>query len=145
MDSYNYAALHRDVLEPFGPTGDGCYQTAVIDPYRDVTVSPEPQQAAVGAVAIVEGLFLHRDSLTSRWDYSVFLDVPFAVTAERMATRDGTPGDPDHPRMRRYVEGQRLYFQCCRPWLRATRVIDNSDPERTQLLTREEADGRPSR
>lgn len=29
--------------------------------------------------------------------------------------------------MRRYVRGQRLYFEATRPWERATFVIDNSD------------------
>lgn len=30
--------------------------------------------------------------------------------------------------MRRYVGGQRLYFDAARPWERATFVVDNSDP-----------------
>ncbi len=108
-------------------------------------VTPEPQQAIVGGVVIVEGLFLHRDSLSTSWDYSIFLDVPFAVTARRLADRDGTPADPGHPQMRRYVEGQRIYYRSCRPWLRAKQVIDNSDPRAVRLLTRAEADRRPSR
>ena len=84
-------------------------------------------------MAVVEGLFLHRDELAHRWDYSVFLDVPFEVTAARMAVRDGTPPDPNHPGMRRYVDGQRLYFQACAPWARADRIIDNSDVQRPRL------------
>lgn len=145
LDSYNYAALRRDVLTPLGARGDGRYRPTVIDPYRDVLVRPEPQQAAPGTVVIVEGLFLHRDSLSTCWDYSIFLGVPFAVTARRLADRDGTPADPDHPQMRRYVEGQRIYYRSCRPWLRANRVIANSDPGAAKILTREEADRRPPR
>lgn len=145
LDSYNYVALHHDVLTPLGARGDGRYRPAVIDPYRDVLVTPEPQQAAPGTVVIVEGLFLHRDSLSTCWDYSIFLDVTFAVTARRLADRDGTPADPDHPQMRRYVEGQRIYYRSCRPWLRANRVIDNSDPAPARLLTHVEADQRPAR
>jgi uridine kinase len=61
------------------------------------------------------------------WDFSVFLDVPFAVTALRMAERDGTHPDPTHPSMRRYVEAQRIYFAACTPTKRASVVIDNSD------------------
>lgn len=145
LDSYDYAALQRDVLTPLGADGDGRYRTAAIDPHRDLVVTPEPQEATTGTVAIVEGLFLHRDSLSGCWDYSIFLDVPFAVTARRMADRDGSPADPDHPQMRRYVEGQRLYYRSCRPWLRATRIVDNSDPQTAKFLTREEANQRPSR
>ncbi|WP_203138445.1 uridine kinase [Microbacterium sp. JZ31] len=85
-------------------------------------------------LAIVEGMFLQRDGLAGLWDLSVFLDVPFAETARRMAVRDGTHPDPDHPSMRRYVEGQRLYFAAARPWTRATHVIDNTDPAAPRLI-----------
>ncbi|MEJ7742738.1 MAG: hypothetical protein WKF73_09445 [Nocardioidaceae bacterium] len=80
------------------------------------------------AVVIVEGMFLHRDELADRWDWSVFLDVPFAETARRMAERDGSHPDPEHPSMRRYVEGQRIYLDSCRPRIRATVVLDNTSP-----------------
>lgn len=42
------------------------------------------------AVVIVEGMFLHRDELFAQWDLSVFLHVPFTISASRMAQRDGT-------------------------------------------------------
>ena len=91
------------------------FRAAVPDPAADVVV-------------LVDGLFLQRDELAGFFDRVVFLDVPFAVTAARMAIRDGTPADPDHPRMRRYVEGQRIYFRRCRPRERADVVIEHSDP-----------------
>lgn len=134
LDSYDYPALERDVLVPFGPEGDGWYRPAATDLRQDVRVHPPARQAPVGTVAVVEGLFLHRDELFGRWDYSVFLDVPFAVTARRMNGRDRTPADPEHPRMRRYTHGQRLYFAACAPWTRATRVIDNRDLDAPRLV-----------
>lgn len=79
-------------------------------------------------VLLVDGMFLHSDPLAGCFDLVVFLDVPFAVTAARMAVRDGTPADPDHPRMRRYVEGQRIYFRRCRPAERAGLVVEHTDP-----------------
>ena len=91
--------------------------------------------AADGAVVLVEGLFLHRDEFASRWDYSIFLDVPFEITAERMNLRDGTNADPEHPSMNRYVGGQRLYFAAAEPWTRADSVIDNSDPKLPRITT----------
>lgn len=48
-------------------------------------------------------------------------------TAARMALRDGTRPNPEHPSMRRYVEAQRRYFQSCDPARRADVVIDNND------------------
>ncbi|RSM50529.1 uridine kinase, partial [Actinoplanes sp. ATCC 53533] len=83
--------------------------------------------ALPGTVLIVDGLFLHRDEIVDAWDLSVFLDVPFSVTANRMASRDGTNPDPGHPSMRRYVEAQRIYFNACAPRQRADILIDNRD------------------
>jgi uridine kinase len=71
-------------------------------------------------------VFLHRDELVQHWDFSVFLEVPFAVSIARMAARDGTSADPGDPGNLRYVRGQQLYFAACEPWLRASLVIDHS-------------------
>lgn len=126
-DTYNYAAVRESVLVPLGPSGHGRYSPVAYDLLTDRTVPAMPLQAPANAVVLVEGMFLHRDELAASWDASVFLDVPFAETAARMATRDGSNPDPEHPSMRRYIHGQRLYFEAARPWERATYVIDNSD------------------
>ncbi|WDF31966.1 uridine kinase [Arthrobacter agilis] len=126
-DTYDYSALHQHVLTPLGPEGDGRYSPASYDPMTDQPALAAFLQAPPDALVLVEGMFLHRDELVASWDASVYLDVPFTVTAARMAARDGTNRDPEHPTMRRYVHGQRLYFEAARPWERATFVIDNSD------------------
>lgn len=79
---------------------------------------------------VLDGLFLRRDELQAYWDFSVWLEVPFAVAAARMARRDGRSPDPDDPSMGRYVGGQRLYLAECQPDRRADLVVDNSDPDR---------------
>jgi hypothetical protein len=56
----------------------------------------------------------HRDELRDLWELSVFLDVPFDVTAARMAARDGSTPDPHHPSVRRCVDAQRTYFKSAR-------------------------------
>lgn len=127
LDSYDYHALRRDVLHPFGPGGNGRYRPIATDLETDSYIRVDQRQAQIGTVAIVEGMFLHRDELAKHWDYSIFLDVPFSETATRMANRDGSPNDPEHPQMRRYVQGQRQYFQTCEPWSRATRIVNNSN------------------
>ncbi|WP_394251774.1 nucleoside/nucleotide kinase family protein [Arthrobacter pityocampae] len=126
-DTYDDAALTEHVLRPLGRGGTGWYSAASYDPVADRTAVTEPVRAPVDALVLVEGMFLHRDELASHWDASVFLDVPFAETAARMAARDGSNRDPEHPSMRRYVGGQRLYFEAVRPWERATVVVDNRD------------------
>ena len=129
LDSYDLVALVRHVLDPLGPCGDRRIRRAVFDHRRDAPVPARDEQVPLDAVVVVEGMFLHRDELAHRWDWSVFLDVPFAETARRMAERDGSHPDPEHPSMRRYVEGQRLYLATCRPRERATLVLDSTTPQ----------------
>ncbi|MDI2036763.1 uridine kinase [Paenarthrobacter nitroguajacolicus] len=142
LDTYDYEALEQYVLTPLGEGGDGEYRPAVMDPRKNLRLHIEPVKAPEDAIVLVEGMFLHRDELRGRWDYSLFLDVPFEETARRMSIRDGSSFDPEHPSMRRYVGGQRLYFEEARPWTRATRVIDNTHPEQPRLLVPGEAAGR---
>ena len=124
QDSYNYPRFAGDVLDPFAPGGTRRYRPAAHDLADDAVLDPPWRTAPPGTVLIVDGLFLHRDEIGDVWDLSVFLDVPFAVTARRMAHRDGTNPDPEHPSMRRYVEAQRIYFAACSPQQRADILID---------------------
>ena len=126
LDSYDYPALRERVLDPLGPGGTRRYRRAAHDLATDRPVDPPPELAPPGAVVVLDGLFLHRDELAGVWDLSVFLRVPFEVSVARMAERDGTPADPAHPGVARYVRGQRLYFAACRPWRRADLVVDNA-------------------
>ncbi|MEV4702753.1 uridine kinase [Actinoplanes sp. NPDC049316] len=134
QDSYNYARFHHDVLDPFSPGGSRRYRPAAHDVETDAVLHVEPRVAEPGAILVVDGLFLHRKELVAQWDLSVFLDVPFEVTAKRMAVRDGTSPDPNHPSMHRYVEGQRIYFRTCSPHQRASIVIDNQDFDAPRIL-----------
>lgn len=142
LDTYDYGTLNRDVLVPLRRGGSGCYRPVATDHRHDVRLSPPALRAPENAVVIVEGMFLHRDELADWWDYSCFLDVPFTETARRMSVRDGSNPDPEHQSMRRYVGGQRLYFEAAQPWHRATRVIDNSDPALPRIMSAEEAQQR---
>jgi uridine kinase len=125
QDSYNYQRFRSDVLNPFAPGGSRSYRPAAHDLVTDTVLDPQPRTAVPGSVLVVDGLFLHRDEIGDVWDLSVFLDVPFDVTARRMALRDGTDPDPEHPSVRRYVDAQRIYFSACSPQQRADILIDN--------------------
>lgn len=127
QDSYDYPAMRRALLDPFGPGGSGRYRMALFDHVADAPVDVPERVAAAGAIVIVDGIFLHRPELAGCWDISVFLDVAFAVSASRMATRDGSDPDPAASANRRYVEGQRLYLAACDPRSHATIVVDNND------------------
>lgn len=127
-DSYDLDALIRHVLDPLRPGGNRRVRRRFFDHRADAALDPLDEHVPPETVVVVEGMFLHRDELADRWDWSVFLDVPFTETARRMAERDGSHPDPEHPSMRRYVEGQRLYLAQCRPHRRATVVLDNTGP-----------------
>ncbi len=133
-DSYDYPRFHADVLDPFAPNGSRRYRTAAYDHATNTVLHPPYQTAQPNTVLIVDGIFLHRDELVDAWDFTVFLDVSFTETVRRMAARDGTPADPEHPRMRRYVEAQRRYIAGHRPQQRATLLIDNNELGRPRII-----------
>lgn len=97
-------------------------------------IRPPEVLAPPDCVVIVDGMFLHRAELDGVWTRSVFLDVPFAETARRMASRDGSPPDPNSAALRRYVDGQGLYFAERDPARKATVAVDNSDYHRPRLI-----------
>lgn len=125
LDSYDYDALRTHLIEPFR-CGAEEVSTARFDHQHDQAVDVTYRVGA-SSILLLDGIFLHRDELCGSWDYSVFLSVPFTVSYARMARRDGSDPDPLAPENRRYYEGQNIYLKTCRPELRASLVIDNSD------------------
>nr|WP_274387905.1 hypothetical protein [Salsipaludibacter albus] len=126
-DSYDLDALRGLLLDPLAPGGDRQVVRAIHDVDAERPVPHVVEDLSGVRVVVVDGIFLHRPELRDSWDFTVFLDVDFAVSVARMAGRDG--GDPsrDSPSNRRYVEGQRLYLAGCDPRRRATVVVDNDD------------------
>ncbi len=121
LDSFDYERFAGHLLVPFAAGKP--FRRASHDLATDEYVSPPAEVAPPSAILLVDGIFLHRDELVDHWDFSVFLDVGFAVSVARMAVRDGSPSDPDDPRNRRYVEGQKLYLAQCAPADRAGVVV----------------------
>lgn len=128
LDSVDLVALRQKVLDPVR-AGAQTIIAQHFDLRADSPVVSEPVGINADTVVIVEGMFLHREELNALWDYSVFLDVPFEVSVQRMAERDRSHPDPAHPSNQRYVEGQRLYLSRCGPRARAKAVVDNAGSE----------------
>ncbi|MET9229301.1 uridine kinase [Lentzea sp. NPDC003310] len=124
LDSFDYGRFVGHLLAPFA-AGEP-FRRASHDLETDAYADPPAEVASPDALLLVDGIFLHRDEVVAHWDFSVFLDVDFAVSVARMAGRDGSPPDPGDPRNRRYVEGQRLYLRSCDPAARASLVIDHN-------------------
>jgi uridine kinase len=126
-DSYDYAQLKAVLLDPLSPGGSGRYRIAVFDHRTDSTVEAPSRLAAPGDVLVLDGIFLHRPELRGYWDYSVFLDVSFAVSVSRSAQRDDGSPDPAAPSNQRYVRGQEIYLRSSEPRRWATVTINNDD------------------
>jgi uridine kinase len=127
LDSYDYEAFRRLLLDPLGPEGSGSYIAKHFDHRADAPVAPIERQAPPSAALIVDGIFLHRPELRRAWDLSIFLHVTTAVSLARNAARDGINPDPDTPANRRYVGGQQRYIAECAPQEAADIVIDYNE------------------
>ncbi len=133
-DSYDYGRMVRLLLDPLSPGGNREYVREVYDVRREREVRRQPELAEPDAVLVVDGIFTHRNELIRFWDYSVWLEVPFSVSIPRVAGRGYGDPNPDSPKNRRYIEGQRLYMEECHPRERASIVIDNADLEHPMVL-----------
>jgi uridine kinase len=133
-DSYNYALLSEALLDPLSPRGDRRYRTAAFDYQTNRAVDAAWEHAPDDAVLIVDGIFLHRLELRQYWDFSVFLQVGFDVSIPRGAQRGYGDPDPSAQSNRRYVEGQLLYFEQCRPTDHASVLIDNDNLDAPRII-----------
>ena len=127
LDSYDYAALCSELLDPLSPDGSLRYRVAVFDVASDQSLDLPLSVADIGAVLVVDGIFLHRDELVDVWDFSVFLRASFEQATRRWRQRDGVELQSASIAGDRYVEGQRLYLTTCDPERRASMVVDNND------------------
>jgi uridine kinase len=136
LDSYDYEAFRRLLLDPLGANGSGRYVAKHFDHRTDAPVAPLEQVAPPSAALIVDGIFLHRPELRACWDLSIFLHVTTAVSLARNAAREGIQGkpDPDTPAIRRYVGGQQRYLAECVPEQAADIVIDYDDLAAPKVL-----------
>ncbi|MCC9146433.1 MULTISPECIES: uridine kinase [unclassified Arthrobacter] len=131
LDSYNLEQFREYVLEPLA-TGADRFRPRGHDLAADAVLDPEPVPAARDALVLVDGMFLHREELKGSWDFSVFLDVPFDVSAARMARRDGVRQPAG---AQRYVGGQLRYFASADPAARADLVLDNGDERTLRVIS----------
>jgi uridine kinase len=129
LDSYDYDAFRKLLLDPLGPGGSGQYAARHFDHRTDQAVEVDAQQALPSSALIVDGIFLHRPELCVCWDLSIFLKVDFDISVPRGAARDQTPDavSPDAPAYQRYVGGQKRYLGECAPEREADIVIDYND------------------
>jgi uridine kinase len=137
-DSFNYSTLIEVLLAPLGPGGSRQYRSAVFDYRSESKVQTATEEAEVNAVLLFDGVFLLREELEAYWDLTVFVEADFQTTLRRAEQRDAALfGSVEEVRgryERRYIPGQRLYFDRCRPRERANVAIDNNDPLNPEVI-----------
>ena len=143
LDSFDYSAVTRELLNPLGPGGSRRCRTAVFDHRTDRSVDVGHQTAAENAILLMDGVFLQRPELAGSWDFRIWVEAPFGVTVPRAVIRDAQgPLEPGAVRAlyeRRYVPGQIMYLTQCGPRESAHVVVNNADLEHPELLFRQPA------
>jgi uridine kinase len=133
LDSYDYDAFRGEVIEPFR-AGSGTYLAATHDVDTDAVLTGPRHDVPRRTVLVVDGIFLHRSELRGVWDRTIYLDVPFHESVRRMSHRDGSPSDPESPENARYIGGQRIYLEECRPHEAASVLVDYADVNRPVII-----------
>lgn len=131
---FDYAALRRELLDPWRKGPGSPYRTRWHDVDSDALVDDPARPVPDAGVLLVDGVFTQRPALAPVWDLAIWLEVPLTVSVRRMAARDGTVDDVDDPDQRRYADAQQIYRRTCRPADRADVVVDNADLDRPVLL-----------
>ena len=140
LDSFDYAALRRELLEPLGPGGSGLYRTRVFDLYADEPVDESRARALENGVLLLDGFFLLRPELNDLWDFRVFVEVDADEALRRALVRDedvfGSPDEALRRYRNRYVPGQRLYLDEVDPTAIADVVFVNTNVASPLIRTR---------
>lgn len=131
--SFDYRTMRRELLDPWLRGAGSSYRCAWRDVATDALVGAPLERVPEQGVLVVDGVFIQRPELVDVWDVTIFVDVPLAVTAARMARRDDGAPDPEAPEQRRYADAQRHYLAACDPAGIADIVVDNTDLERPTL------------
>ena len=130
-DSFNYRSVISQLLAPL-KSGDLRYREVVFDYRTDEEVDVPHKNADKDAILVMDGIFLFRPELLNYWDIKIFLDVGFDVTLKRAIQRARDLGSSDSEQeivdvySRRYIPGQKLYFQEAAPWEKADILVDNT-------------------
>jgi uridine kinase len=131
-DSFDYPALKSLLLDPLGPGGSLRYRTGLFDGRAEAALSSPVRTAGAHAILLFDGVFLFRPELEDCWDLRIWVEVTAEVALSRAIQRDAALfGGAAAVRERyeqRYIPGQRLYMEQCRPREQAHLVVDNNDP-----------------
>ena len=142
-DSFNHAAILKDLLIPLGPGGDRKIRRVIFDYRLDSPIDNSPLEAPANSILLFDGVFLLRPELRDCWDFSIFVDVDFDVSVPRAVERDlvNSKAESDRKALlakynQRYVPGQKIYFAEAKPQRRADVIVVNNDFQNPRLVVK---------
>jgi uridine kinase len=139
QDSFNHHLIIDKLLKPLS-SGDLKYKEAVFDYRTDDEVNLPSKKADKDEILIMDGIFLFRPELLNYWDIKIFLDADFDVILQRAIKRAKDQGALDSEQditdiyNRRYIPGQKLYFQEAAPKEKADILIDNTNYQNPAII-----------
>ena len=144
QDAFDYPTLRSALLDPLAPGGDRRYRRACFDVVRDAPLAAEWLTATDDAILLFDGVFALRPELAPTWDFSIFVQIPLALSLARALERDlALHGSPEAVRdsyENRYIPAQARYLATVRPVDLADVVVENADPARPNVYFRGAAD-----
>ncbi len=142
QDSFNNAAIVREVLMPLGPDGTRQIRRKIYDLQTETPLDEPVIEIHPKTILLFDGVFLLRPELRPYWDFSIFIEVDFAISVSRAVARDVknsegklNPKDRQDRYNQRYVPGQQLYFVEAQPRQFADVIFDNNDIEQPILIS----------
>lgn len=142
-DSFNYSMLLEKLLDPLGSGGNGIVRLRDFDFRTNSKVMSKEETVSSDSILLFDGVFLQRAELKKHWDLVIFVDISFENSLLRAISRDvelfGSQDEVRRRYERRYIPGQKLYFNECNPKNLADIVIDNDDFSRPRLYIRNTA------
>lgn len=130
-DSYDYPQLKKYLLEPLGPNGSLEYKDSVYNFRVNQPTYLETKTAEQNSILLFEGIFLFNEFLFPYWDYKLFIDASFDTTMQRAIVRDNELFGGIDKTIKlyehRYIPGQQIYLEKCRPHFYSDLVLNNDD------------------
>lgn len=136
-DSFNYEALIKNVFTPLRQQ-KGKIIKGIFDYKQNKPVKEQTIEVNASLIILFDGIFLNRDELAQYWDMTIFLDVSFETVMQRALKRDlaylGSEENVLNCYNSRYIPGEQIYLNTCRPKEKADIVIDNNDWQNPILI-----------
>jgi len=131
FDSFNYELLENFLLKPLSAKGNRVCRLKVFDFRKEKELHHGELRATNDHILIFEGVFLMRHEIEQYWDLKIFVDIDFKTSIKRALERDlylfGSEEEILKRYQKRYIPGQKLYFELENPKDKADIIIDNND------------------